>query len=154
MRVLIFGIALILGAGLSQAQQLERSVIGSAGSQMSAGNLRLSFTVGEAVIEKKDNASTELIQGFHARAAKSINTIVEAASDRLKVLPNPFRSSLSFIGDVKVTKMDLYSMDGRLVFSANVNGGELLLPELPSGPYVLQLRNDNAEVFRYRLMRQ
>jgi hypothetical protein len=154
MRILTIAIALLLGVGLAHAQKLERSVIGSTGSQLSAGSLRMNFTVGETVIEKKENSSIKLIQGFHARASKGTNAIVQVANSRLKVVPNPFRSSLSFLGEMQIKQMELYSMDGRLVFQSMVSAGEISVPELPSGPYVLQLRNANAEVFRYRLMRQ
>lgn len=154
MRILIITIAFLLGVGLTHAQKIERSVIGSSGSQINAGNLRMTFTVGETVIEKKENAPIKLLQGFHARASKGTNHLEEANTQRLKVVPNPFQSSLRFLGNMTVVQMELYAMDGRLVFTTEISGAEIAIPELPSGTYVLQVSNADAEVFRYRLMRQ
>jgi len=73
--ILIYCLTLSLSA-----QQLERSVIGSAGRNVQTSNLQLSFTIGELIVTTKRNNLGTLTQGFHqadiacAAAITQVNT--------------------------------------------------------------------------------
>lgn len=49
----------------SQAQSIERHVIGTSGSTLSNGTVSLDFTVGEVAVTTITNGTTTLNQGFH-----------------------------------------------------------------------------------------
>lgn len=61
---LLLSFLLLALPGLSLAQTLERSVIGTTGSSSTAGNIHISSTVGEAVIQTGQSGSFILTQGF------------------------------------------------------------------------------------------
>lgn len=54
----------LFGVALSQAQSLERQVIGSSGTSFSNATAQVDFTVGELVVTTITDGTTELTQGF------------------------------------------------------------------------------------------
>ncbi len=60
---LLFG--MLLAFATTQAQSIERQVIGSAGSTITNGSTTLEFTVGEVAVTTITNGTTTLTQGFH-----------------------------------------------------------------------------------------
>jgi hypothetical protein len=81
----------MLGMGIaSQAQSLERQVIGSAGGYEEEAGYSLSFTVGEPVVETAISGSLVLTQGFQQPddIRVGINDVVKVNMDYL-IFPNP-----------------------------------------------------------------
>jgi hypothetical protein len=64
MKVIILTAAMFLLVGSVAAQSLERSVIGAAGAYSTAGNVKLSSTIGEPVIATAESGTITLTQGF------------------------------------------------------------------------------------------
>lgn len=65
MKAFKFIFILLLSVGSAQAQSIERSVIGSAGSTLSNASVSLDFTVGEIAVTTITDGTTTLSQGFH-----------------------------------------------------------------------------------------
>lgn len=55
----------VLSVALTQAQSLERQVIGSSGTSFSNASAQIDFTVGELVVTTITDGTNELTQGFH-----------------------------------------------------------------------------------------
>jgi type IX secretion system substrate protein len=53
---------------IANAQSIEKNVIGSAGKTLTAGNIQLDFTVGEAFAKSLTTSSGNITQGFHQPA--------------------------------------------------------------------------------------
>lgn len=108
----------ILGMGIaSQAQSLERQVIGSAGGYEEEAGYSLSFTVGEPVVETAISGSLVLTQGFQQpdNISVGINDVVKVKMDYL-IFPNPtidkLTVQLTADHSVEVT-ISLHDMLGR-----------------------------------------
>lgn len=80
-------------AGFSQVQ-LERQVIGSAGTSASQGNLQLEYTVGEAVVTTESSGSIILTQGFNQPGDISIGFEAPDYGLSINAFPNPTSTSL------------------------------------------------------------
>ncbi|CAN5336310.1 hypothetical protein BH09BAC1_BH09BAC1_00350 [soil metagenome] len=89
-RLLVLGLATIGFGVASQAQTLERQVIGSAGGYEVENGYSLSFTVGEPVVETAINGSLILTQGFQQPddVSVGINNVVKIKMD-YSIFPNP-----------------------------------------------------------------
>ncbi len=86
-----------MGIGVaSQAQSLERQVIGSAGGYEVENGYSLSFTIGEPVVETAITGSVVLTQGFQQPddVEVGINDLVKVKMDYL-IFPNPTMDNLT-----------------------------------------------------------
>lgn len=83
----------LLSGGLN-AQYIERSVIGSTGASVQAGDLQLEYTVGEAVVNTLSTSTIMLTQGFHQGNLQTtgLNGLPKAVSYQL--FPNPVTTEL------------------------------------------------------------
>ncbi len=94
--ILVLGFA-IFGFGLaSNAQSLDRQVIGSAGGYEEQGGYSLSFTVGEPVVETAISGTLVLTQGFQQPddVTVGINDVVKIDMD-YSIFPNPTANQLT-----------------------------------------------------------
>jgi hypothetical protein len=73
-------------------------------------------------------------------------------AENLSVFPNPFSSHVNFTATEKST-VELYSMDGKLLLSEDVNPGnvELNLSDFPEGIYMMVLKNEK-QLFRQEIV--
>ena len=86
-------LSLLATLGFSQVQ-LERQVIGSAGTSASQGNLQLEYTVGEAVVTTESGGSIILTQGFNQPSPKPIGFNSPDYELSINAFPNPTSTSL------------------------------------------------------------
>lgn len=124
MKYLTIIIAMFFGLSI-QAQQLEKQVISSTGSDVSAGGYQLSQTVGESVVETFTSGSFILGQGFQQveeEVASSI-TDFEMIVDYL-LFPNPTNDIVNLELEMKNTDanvlIELVDVQGRLIESQNI----------------------------------
>lgn len=130
MKTLIFFISFVLLMNItSQAQAIQKQVVGTAGNLDTLDAFLVSWTLGEVVSEKFTNPDCILTQGFH----QSWFTITTATEEHQQVdwqitcYPNP---AANFV-NVKVTTN---KPDGRYIISlSDVNGKQLFIRDIAAG---------------------
>ena len=161
-------IGLILGGFITQAQTIERQVIGSMGGIISGGNYSVDCTVGETVIDTFSSGSILLYQGYHhvndSNKVASIKEITWSASYQL--FPNPTRNqaTLRISGASAATNLDVqvFSITGKLISTHKLNVNKSLQSELKidvsnqsAGVYLIKVTDPNSNYSQsLRLIKQ
>jgi hypothetical protein len=144
----------LLSAQFSQAQQLERQVIASSGSN-SIGN---SFTLGEVV---PSVINLRVIAGFQQpQFMGKLLTAIRDISHELQVYPVPTQDIVTIKGkdfDSRTTNAILYTVEGKqaqIGMEQFHNEMKLDLGNLPSGSYYLTLTNQtNLTTAKYKILK-
>jgi len=150
--------SLFIIAHFSQAQSVERSVIGSAGGVVNASGSIVTWTVGETVIQTASGGSVILTQGYQqpeqtTTSVKSMNTL-----NGLKVYPNPsngvfqLEAQSATIGNLSISVTDA---SGKLAYQSGISGNSLTnsidLSNLPGGIYLLKVADANQLTNTFKL---
>ncbi|MCB9245644.1 MAG: T9SS type A sorting domain-containing protein [Flavobacteriales bacterium] len=156
MRTALITLACILSL-TAEAQMLQRQVVGSAGTLLSKGDMRIASTAGEAFIGLKSVSGTQVIIGFHAQATVD-NVGVQHDLDRgttISAYPNPFSDVITISSEAGIIpdRLHLYSSDGRLVRSV-AGSGTLSTIDLAGGYYILQVSFSDNRTQRIPLFKQ
>ena len=85
---------LLCAALQSEAQQIDRSVVATAGSIRTAGGITVSHTIGENVVMLKQAGSLQMRQGFQQSAKKDGVGVRVLPITHLSASPNPFTTEL------------------------------------------------------------
>lgn len=157
-KLLLMLIASML-ASAAWAQQLPRQVIASGGNISQAGNVNLSWTVGQpGPVQSATPSSFYITQGFQQGDEwwVSINEVV-VAYDAINLYPNPSYGEINLTGKLPaggVCNYMVFDNNGKAVadnyFSVDPSGEFLTniqLTGLATGTYYLRLvgGNDNAK---------
>src|SRR4051812_17636893 len=114
MKRLYIMLLLTMPACLS-AQQIERSILSSAGYEHSASNsMSLEWTLGELAVTTASNSEFKLTQGFHQPFTK---VYTHAAEVTFNVWPNPTADNVTVTANQVVPEATIYVTDmrGRLL---------------------------------------
>ncbi len=140
MKEFVFTLFMITAVVFTSAQQ----VISAGGQTNTAGNIELSWTLGEPVIETVSEGTTVLTQGFHQ--SKLTVTAIDALSlteMELKVYPNPTSDFVVVhINNAEVTaRFALFDFSGKMLSQKPITATDTRLDMLQyaSGTYVLKL---------------
>ena len=157
----IFAILALAGVSHSYGQSVERSVIASGGAVVSAGNVILSYTVGETVVQTAAAGSVILTQGFQQPEGAVSGVEPIAASAELTVFPNPSDGvfTIQSLNDGLQAQTELYAEvydgTGKLVdkqsLSFDGGVGALNVSALPGGLYTLRLSSNTGVTSAFRL---
>ncbi len=135
------------------AQQLERQVIASAGSNAGGS----SFTLGEVLVS---SGSLQIVAGFQQPPFLDAVLGLEDVSNQLSVYPNPTKSVLTVSGsffDGNKTEVSLYAVDGKrieIIPSRSQNEIKIDLVNQPSGYYYLTLFNNKTQtIAKYKVLK-
>lgn len=140
----VLTIALILCASWSYSQQLSNISIGSITSNMQAGDVSLSFSVGDLVVDQFETGSIILGTGFYPIINVITSTDSPENSIDLIAYPNPVNDVLN----LKLNGSNGYSYQVEIL---NLNGQvhaslvihedtSLSLIDLPDGMYLLKIQ--------------
>ena len=132
---------------LGVAQSIEPQVIASAGEHFSNGNVQLSWTLGEVMIDTYDNGTNILTQGFH-QTELTVTSIEETLADvRLNMYPNPTMEFLNIeLGNNgSDIELQLFDMTGKLVHSDKIEAYQtkyvLPMEKVATGNYLVQMQS-------------
>lgn len=140
----------------AQSGELSPDVVASAGDSFSDNNLILEWTLGELATESFEG-NLFLSQGFH-QPGENITSIDNPLSSLglIKVYPNPSRDRI-FIerekgGEIEVALRDIR---GRILIEHTVSNSidQLNLSQLPSGIYILHMRDENQAAVNIRIQK-
>lgn len=142
-------------------QSLERSVLGSAGTEVRSGDVQVAWTLGETAVLDRKSTQGHLTEGFHQallrvipQAAVLPDFIGPSSSPTFvwQVYPVPAQSTVavSTTGLTESALLQLIDSQGRLLWSgelpANDTGQVIDLSGEPAGHYWLVARNQQKEV--------
>ena len=144
------------------AQSLERQVIGTAGDYVENGDISLSYTVGEPIIETAITGTLILTQGFQQpdaqKTSSGIDQDVAGIEVGFNVFPNPATDILhvSLTSDEAVERVvELYEMGGKknklqsskFSVSGTVNQ-EFDISHLAAAQYMLVFNDINGKTMK------
>ena len=156
MRNYILSTFLILFFQLTYSQQLNREMISSQGTSvlLESGHF-VSQTIGQQSVTGNSYGQTKVIQGFQQPYWNNLISNSEVLdSIEINHYPNPVITKLNFnfsnYND-GVTNVMIFDFSGRLVIerSLSIESGtaQLNLSSIPSGSYLLYLRNNKLNYY-------
>lgn len=138
--ILFFFIAPII----SQAQSLDRAIIGAAGNN----NQALSWTIGEPVTKTIDGTYT-LTQGFHQCDISVYLINKEDEFDyHVSVYPNPVKTLLTIESDKIGITYKLVNINGKVLKTGKIISKTMKISfsEIPTGTYILDLNKRKTHI--------
>ena len=139
-------------------QSYCQEIISSAGKHHAAGNIQVSWTLGEPIIETLIGDGNILTQGFHQPKLTVTPVFTLNETSGIKVYPNP-SSRIVYIelaGQQPFNATaELYSPDGKLRKQQHVNNERAILnvQELPNGSYLLKISKDKELLKTFKLVK-
>lgn len=125
-----------------------QSIVGNAGEEFSSSSGRLSWTLGEPVIETVSSTSNILTQGFQQDYLNILNVLEHFNLDDLNIYPNPTRDVL-YIRSKDHLQIFIFSTDGKkLKCPVEVLNGNYMIntSALSSGMYHLNILKENQTI--------
>ena len=125
-----------------------QSIVSNAGEEFSSSSGRLSWTLGEAVIETVSSTSNILTQGFQQDYLNILNVPEHFNLDDLNIYPNPTRDVL-YISSKDHLQICILSTDGKeLQLPVEVLNGNYMIntSALSSGMYHLNILKENQTI--------
>jgi len=152
-------LALCLCAGMTHAQELLRTVIGSAGTHYEDADRKISWTVGETFVETIANSGSVLTQGFHQPESALPVSVDEALAEAygIEVFPNPVMDYLNIkVNSTKPIRVTLSNALGQHLWQRNVNDTwQVSTATLNEQVYFLHCYTDAGEwIGTYKILRQ
>ena len=72
-------------------------------------------------------------------------SIDQVNENTFSIYPNPFSSELNVFSDQEMKKIEIYTLDGKIVYSIDAKGlQEKILPNINSGSYILKIETEKT----------
>ncbi len=140
------------------AQSVSPNLIATSGTSFNDGTSQLDWTMGEPVTVTFAVGSDMLTQGFQQPnlLATSINNVETDYS--VLVFPNPSIDfiQLQFHNLKQILTIDLFSSDGKLLQSKEVNTVSELqidMSKYAAGTYLLSVKDSNSKIKTYQVIK-
>lgn len=133
--------SLIAISNLTNAQT-NQELVATSGDHFTNGNIQLSWSIGEVVIETVSNSTNTLTQGFHQTNLSIVGIENFTLNIEMDVYPNPTQDILTIkIPNYLNTKYELYDLNGKLLSQNQINGEltNVNLNNLSTGNYLLKV---------------
>lgn len=149
---------LLCAAIHTEAQQIDRSVVATAGSIRTAGGITVSHTIGENVVMLKQAGSLQMRQGFQQSAKKDDVGVRVLPITHLSASPNPFTTELKVNADEgqTINSIRIFSVDGRKVLErsySNSNLATISTSDIAKGLYTIEVSLSNDGIFRRSIVK-
>ncbi len=152
---------LIISIFLMITQNIHaQEVVASAGNNHETGEMSISWTLGETVIETYSSADMILTQGFQ-QPVIVVSTMTEEPDLEFQftAFPNPTSADVTIstnTGQTQSLKYRIYDVQGRLVSSNNLLGTEtrVAFDDLQPGTYFLKITRNEKPVKTFKIMKQ
>lgn len=146
-----FLILVLLFSNKSYAQEINSTVLSSAGKAITSADITLSYTVGESIATVKTNSNGTLIQGFEQPKLDTISVSVAEnnLSYPIKIYPNPTIGPVNI--EIETTQnidwvVSIYNIQSKLMASYPIILGHnsISIHQLPTASYILIISNKNG----------
>ena len=106
----------------------------------------LSATTNYTVTASNSGGSTSFVLSIEVIAPLSIDDV---SKSNFVIYPNPFKNSIHVTHSFERVKYTVHSADGKLIKKGILESFQILMPELPSGLYLLNLESDEkTQIFK------
>lgn len=129
---------------IALGQAIERKVISSNGDTQESGQVEISWTIGETIINSYFLESFNIVSGFQQPTTDSLEFVIEKDDNTVSIYPNPFFNYLVISFSIPAQEdmqIKLIGSSGYLFRDMNLKKGSNLVkmevPELASGHYSL-----------------
>jgi hypothetical protein len=142
----------------SFAQSFERSLIGSAGTQSTKGDVSLDWSIGETMVADFSNSKAILSQGLN-QWIKVLTAVRELPDwhDDVSIFPNPFVDVVTLkSSNLKDYSIELYNVSGNLILKQQWSGEEntLNLGNLHEGIYLFVIKDIKGKFITLKAIKQ
>lgn len=130
--------------GISNAQSLERVIVGSAGHTLNAGSLKLKTSVGEPIVGKISNVPlVSVAQGFFTASSSIVTGVsAEGLTKGYVLYPNPVTDKVFIRGDLLLlNNVEINDITGRNLRSSFITGNHISMSSFAPGVYMVRLFN-------------
>ena len=139
--LLAFALSVIIGASAQNYTMVVQKTDGSEFYYSHEDNPSISFHDGSFTVSSSDNSSDATysfadVAKIYFKPAASSDAISE--NDAVLLYPNPATSSLHIAGAGN-EKVEIYSMDGKLVYNGINNGKDINVSSLEKGIYAVRI---------------
>lgn len=143
------------------SQSLSPEVISNSGDYYETGNVSLSWTLGECVIETFQNSGAILTQGFH-QTKLIITEIDKMESNEFNCLvyPNPTNDFINIeitgANNIEII-VDIFDLNGKKIYNKTLenNKGTIDLSNYAAAHYILKLQDRSGKIFgTYKIIKQ
>lgn len=148
MKILTLFLTLFIFSGLASGQDLLNRLIATGGNYSESNSYKLSYTIGDVMVNKLETQSVSFTTGFQQNWNLSVG--IDDLSGELSLIayPNPVTEKLLVrFGEVEYSDIhiEILSFNGKIVFSQKIEGPfygrteELDISELNSGLLILRV---------------
>lgn len=145
--ILMLGFFLLTASFSTNAQTLERYVIGSLGTTFSTADTVLSVGVGELTVLNITDGTTTIQQGFYA-TPEAQNTLSrpDFDIDTVTIYPNPAKDILNvtYSSVITLQKIEVYDVKGGLVQTISDQYAQINVSHLKAAVYLLKMYTKNG----------
>lgn len=152
---LVYTFIIMFSTALLSAQSISKTVVASAGGEVSTSEHSIGFTIGESIIGFV-HEETSIDQGFWAGSLVVEPITVANELEGITIYPNPVETELNISTNNKpVYAITLFGVDGKRTLKKKVDSTliehKIDLSHLSKGVYVLRLLvegTDEAKLFK------
>ncbi|MEM9931470.1 MAG: T9SS type A sorting domain-containing protein [Bacteroidota bacterium] len=141
-------------------QNLDPTVVATAGDIFSNGQISFAWTLGEPMTESLSSSTTLLTQGFHQpvlEVISSANNRSGVEDDGIHLFPNPAATWLQIELPPGARIIRLLDLSGRIIdqsFATATGNSRINVAHLPAGVYLLQAQLGNGQPISKRFIKR
>jgi len=140
-------IILLLITGITSAQSISKQVIGAAGKTQTAGNSKLSWTLGEPVVGLMTSGGNQLSNGYYPALNLQALSVEDIEMNvQIKLYPNPTSQAL-YVSHPELNSFGITIVDlnGKQVYAGTIyKEVPLDVSNYTQGMYLVTIENKAA----------
>jgi len=136
------------------AQSLERYVVSSQGTEVEQPNVKISWTVGEPVVDFFQNSSFMFAQGYQQAYIVSPTSIPQqATTEAVIIYPNPCKKGITLTlteAPKAALRLRIFNLIGQQVYETNLTTTSTYidLSSLPFSDYIGVITDENGKTVK------
>jgi len=148
--VLLSAIFLICSMSFGQ------TVINSSGKNISNSTNTLTYSIGEIVVKTINNSQNILTQGFLQTNYQTVSTINNQIFEaNLIYYPNPVATNLCIETDKKIVKIQIFDINGKVVYNQQFENKPINISHLISGIYIVKTIDIKQNIIKsFKIIKQ
>lgn len=137
---------------------ISQELISTSGNSHQNGDMQITWSLGELMIETFSSPGNSLTQGFNQPQLTVTNVQAnELAEINVLLYPNPTHSFINIqLDEYRDTKFYIYTIDGRLLVSEKIASDitTIDLQQFNSGIYLVKILHDRSLLKTYQVIKK
>jgi len=144
----ILFISLLISPALRAQWLADGDVISALSLHANRSNVKVSTTLGEAIIFSRTDGSVNVLQGFQRDRTTLLTQVYDVQSPEIQVTvyPNPCQQEFRVESAAPLQNLKCYALDGRLMAHWPVVEERYFISHLPKGIYILSAQLQAQEI--------